>query len=312
MENNAHVNIDMPPGEDQWIPEQHQIGGGGQQRQNPAQGNNFQQGGWWSPPWMAGQMLPWMAGQMQMPPPRMPRVELPPFWIRDPRTWYTLAESKFQLAEVTDSRLKFNFVLPSLSEDTLVQVRHILHAADVMPDPYNTLKSRLLEIYTPSPLELGFQLLHSPELGDRRPSAMMASMLAMLPPGEADGILFKCIFLSRLPSDIRDHVSAQSKTLNSRELGSFADELWFARNSRGGHQVMAVTDIDSNEVEEITEVVVAIKFQPKKKGGGGFSSKKESGGGEQKKKWLCWRHATFRDKAYSCDSPKHCQFSGNE
>ena len=136
----------------------------------------------------------------------------------------------------------------SLSEDTMLQVKHILHAIDVILDPYNDLKSRLLELYTPSPLELGFQLLHSPELGNRRLSTMMASMLAMLPPGEQKRILFKYIFLSWLPSDIRDHVSAQSKTLSSRELGSFTDELWFARISRSGHHVMAMRDTENKEV----------------------------------------------------------------
>ena len=310
MDNNAHINIDMPPGDDEYNPGQDD--GRSRENRSAPQGlgaAGFQPpGGWWLPPWMAGQ------SQFGMPPPpiqtRPPRVELPLFWLRDPRTWFTLSESKFQLAEVTDSRLRFNFILPALNEDTLVQVRHILHAADVMADPYSELKSRLLEIYTPSPLELGFQLLHSPELGDRRPSTMMSSMLALLPPGEVDGVLFKCIFLSRLPSDIRDSVATQSKKLSSRELGTFADELWFARNSRHSQYVMAVAEPNNKEVEELTDAVAAVRLQPKKKFNRKFGGKES--GAEKKGKWICWRHATFKEKAFSCNSPKHCQYQGNK
>ena len=57
---------------------------------------------------------------------------------------------------------------------------------------------------------------------------MMESMLALLPPGELDGLLFKTIFLARLPSKIRGHVAAQFGTLTSRQMGALADNLWFA------------------------------------------------------------------------------------
>ena len=44
------------------------------------------------------------------------------------------------------------------------------------------------------------KLICSGELGDRRPSQLMETMLALLPPGEEDGILFTMLYLTKLPS----------------------------------------------------------------------------------------------------------------
>lgn len=221
-------------------------------------------------------------------------------------------------------------MLPALPEDALEQVRAILHSVATTEDPYLELRRRLVEIYTPNDLDLGFKLLHSPELGDRRPSQMMESMLAMLPAGEKDGVLFTCIFISRLPSDIADHVAAKAKKLSSRELAAFADNLWLARNARGGqHHVMAAVRKepagDEGE-EDVLEAVAAMRLQrqPQKKkrtwkrgggsqhGGGQQNGGHNDGGQPRKPNWICWRHMNYKDKAFSCDNPGKCSYSGNE
>ena len=56
--------------------------------------------------------------------------------------------------------------------------------------PYVALKARLLQLLTPKPAYTCLELIFSGELGDRRPSQLMETMLALLPPGEEDGILF--------------------------------------------------------------------------------------------------------------------------
>ena len=132
-----------------------------------------------------------------------------------------------------DSRLRFDLVLTALPEEAIEQIRSLLHTVDQLEQPYVDLKARLLKIYTPKPLDQCFKILYASELqGDRRPSQMLESLLALLPPGEVDGLLFKTIFLTKLPSDIRDHVAAQLENLSSREMGRLADNWWFARNQR--------------------------------------------------------------------------------
>ena len=98
------------------------------------------------------------------------------------------------------------------------------------------LKARLLKIYTPNPLDQCFKILYAAELqGDRRPSQLLESLLALLAPGEVDGLLFKTIFLTKLPSDIRDPVAAQLENLSSREMGRLADN-WCSSGGRAGRK----------------------------------------------------------------------------
>ena len=134
------------------------------------------------------------------------KVKLPPFWTRDSRSWFTLAESTFNRSGLADTRLRFDLVLPALPEEVIEQVRGILHAINNIADPYRALKVRLLDLFTPKPLDLCQKIIHGCELGDRRPSQLMETMLALLPPGEPDGMLFKTHFINRLPGDIRNHV----------------------------------------------------------------------------------------------------------
>ena len=95
-----------------------------------------------------------------------------------------------------------------LPEEVIEQIRGILHPVNNIADPYRALKIRLLNLFTPKPLDLCQKIIHSSELCDRRPSQLMESMLALLPPGEPDGMLFKTHFINRLPLDIRYHMVA--------------------------------------------------------------------------------------------------------
>lgn len=235
------------------------------------------------------------------------RVKLAPLWTSDVDNWFTLTESAFNRAGIAEARLKFDLVLPALSEETLERCRGVLRTVNSTADPYGDLKKRLRQIYAPEPVDLCLKILHSPELGARRPSQMLDGLLALLPPGEPDGLLFRTVFLTRLPDEIQDQVSAQAKVLTTVQLGELADSLWFARNQRlhgrkGKAGVSAV-----QEVEDLEEVVAALSVQPKRK----QQSKKPARKGN-KTAYFCHRHATYGPAAFSCDSPTTCQWSGNE
>ena len=148
------------------------------------------------------------------------------------------------------------------------QVRGILHAINNIADPYRALKVRLLDLFTPKPLDLCQMIIHGDELGDRRPSQLMETMLtmlALLPPGEPDGMLFKTHFLNRLPADICNHMVIAGFNNTSREMAVIANNLWFASNSRQGgikrSQAVAVVQEDDDDLEE---AVAALSVQPKR------------------------------------------------
>ncbi len=72
-----------------------------------------------------------------------------------------------------------------------------------------------------------------PPLGSRKPSEMMAAMLETCPRGEEKTNLFACIFLQRLPREIRV-LLARVDHKDPKELAKQADELLALHDTNGG------------------------------------------------------------------------------
>ena len=127
----------------------------------------------------------------------------------------------------------------------------------------------------------------------------METMLALLPPGEPDGMLFKTHFLNRLPADTRNHVVAAGFNNTSRELAAMADNLWFASNSRQGgnkhSQVVAAVQEDDKDLEE---AVAALSLQPKRP-----QPKKKNAKG---KGTACFVHKKYGADTWKCAEPTTC------
>ena len=111
------------------------------------------------------------------------KVKLLSFWTKDTCSWFTLAESTFNRSGIADPQLHFDLVLPALPEEVIQQLRGILHAVNDIADPYRALKIRLLDLFTPKPLDQCQKIINGGDLGNRRPSQLMEDMLALLPPG---------------------------------------------------------------------------------------------------------------------------------
>jgi hypothetical protein len=92
------------------------------------------------------------------------------------------------------------------------------------------MKEALLGSYGKTKWQMAYALLDHPELGDRRPSAMMAEMLSLRFETSAPDSLFLALFLRRLPTSIRDDIAAANHT-TAAEMATHADILWDARNS---------------------------------------------------------------------------------
>ena len=191
-------------------------------------------------------------------------MKLLPFWAKDPLSWFTLVESTFNRHDVVDSRLRFDLILPALPEEVIEQIRGVLRAVEHLDRPYVDLKARLLRLFTPKPADNCLKLIHGAELGDRRPIQLMEAMLALLPPGAEDNILFKTLFVTKLPKEVRGHVLANGMHLDSRELSELADDLWCGLNechsgAKSHHMAAAVP----GDGEELAEVVGVLNVQPK-------------------------------------------------
>jgi len=321
--------VPLPPGDDDFD------GPGGPSGQPTQQPTTQQQSGdrgeavAQQQPWF--QQQPWLQQPLWYPPPPPPsvhvpqKVKLPPFWSKDAAAWFSLAESVFDGLRLSESTVRYQQVLMALPPDVVERVRGVLNAAAGMQDPYKALKERVVELLTPNTLDQLNSIIWGPELGGQRPSELMEVMLASLPAGETDGLLFKALFLHRLPSDIRDLVALQLKRLSSRDLAAHADNLWFARNANktgGGSAVAAVADtpvdnpVESELVAAVKKLVANNNKKGSKGGKGGGSGKggaRQGGGGKNGGDgFICWKHAKFGAAAHYCADQQRCIWSGNE
>ena len=108
------------------------------------------------------------------------------------------------------------------------QHRFLQTITDATHNPYELFKTRLLQTYAPVDTALLSQLLAAVELGDRRPTDMMNTMLSQLPPDEPAGKLFLALYLQRLPAPLRERVGAKHFT-DPQQLAENGDTLWEAQ-----------------------------------------------------------------------------------
>jgi len=223
---------------------------------------------------------------------RKPPVKLPDFWIEEPELWFEQAEAQFRRGGVLDSRTRADFLLVALPAAVLKSVR------DIIKDPtaddttlYHRLRERLLRRYAPSKWQLVYQILDHPGIGDQRPSQLLDSMLALLPPGEPPGLLFQGLFLRRLPTEIRDHIAAGDYS-SIRDMATVADQLWDARR-------------------ESPAAISAVRSQsPYRRG----KDRRSSPSGRRRDATpgpdgLCFYHSRFKGKAHRCQPP--CSWAEN-
>jgi hypothetical protein len=247
-------------------------------------------------------------------------VKLPEFWVKDPKMWFSQAEAQFRRARVTAETTMYDYVLMKLPQDVVMSVRALVSAIEADPvkqeQSYTLMKEALLGSYGMTKWQMAYSLLDHPDLGDRRPSAMMAEMLSLRFETTAPDSLFLALFLRRLPASIRDHLAAANHT-TATEMATHADILWDARSTAS---VSAVTDtlaavsVRSASPNRRAKSPDRRARSPDRRGG--------KGGGRQpprpptpgrtdgkKKPFICFIHQRYGVDATSCRTG--CQWTEN-
>jgi len=121
----------------------------------------------------------------------------------------------------------------------------IMGSAASSETPYEDLKAKLVSSYTLSRWQKVSKLIHHPGLGDRRPTALMDAMLALLPEDKKPGCLFQDLFLESLPIEMRDHLVSRDFK-NPSEMALYADSLWDARKAIPTDHLLAAVSTSSS------------------------------------------------------------------
>ena len=203
--------------------------------------------------------------------------------------------------------------------------------ADPLPEnPYTELRRRLLQLTDIQRVE---QLFNLPPLGSQKPSELLAEMLRLCPRGQENNAFFNCLFLNKLPRELRILLS-EADMADKQALGARAD-LFAAHNSKQAQDVVAAVaavSLSDHEGEETTVAAVRPGANGGQRGGGGgqrgggWKAKKKQGRGgggsgqqvshtlthaEQARvgSGLCFSHFCFGANARRGEAP--CTWSGN-
>jgi hypothetical protein len=225
------------------------------------------------------------------------RFKLPDFWPHAPGIWFARAELRFEVGGVVSERQRFAFTVDALPYEALCLVADLVESPPV-DQPYTVLKDRLLIAHQLTPVEKAVKLMAAPDLGDRRPSQLLADLLQLCPPGEQSTAFFRGSFLKRLPNELQVHL-AGTETTDLKELAQRADQLWVSYRRPAYVAALAAEPA----VDDAGAVIAAVS-----------KSATAAAAGQKKKKKLvtyCFLHHKYGKAARKCEDPANCMWSEN-
>ena len=221
-------------------------------------------------------------------------MALPPFRPNRPAAWFATVEDIFTFKGILDQRDRLTLAVASFAEDQLQQIDDILELRPRPLDVFNRVRDRLVSSHSLDDFQRLELLMDLPPLGGQRPSALLAQMRQLCPNGEETTLLFRSIFLRRLPAAVRMQL-AEDRYSPVAALAARADKIMVHHS----HQLVAAA-------AEADDPVVA----PAIMGGrpGGKKEKRRDGrrpGDGPPKPWrkmgLCYKHYTFGAGAHRCE-----------
>ncbi len=173
------------------------------------------------------------------------------------------------------------------------------------------------------------QLFNLPPLAAQKQSELLAEMLRLCSRGQENNAFFNCLFLNKLPRELRILLS-EADMADKQALGARAD-LFAAHNSKQAHDVVAAVAAVSSpeqEGEETTVAAIGLRAGSGHRGGGGGRQRggswrgkknqgRDGGGGSGQQvshtltpadqdrigSGLCFNHLCYEAKAKKCEAP---------
>jgi len=149
-------------------------------------------------------------------------LNLPKFQETNVPLWFLTAENLFRLRGIFDEKQMCEFLLVALDFRHLERVQNVLNNLNPVR-PYSQMRVALLEAYEPSTERKLDELLYATELGDSRPTELLARMKSLMGSDKSPALLKK-LFLSKLPADVKRVIVAGGMD-NIDELALRADRV---------------------------------------------------------------------------------------
>ena len=247
-------------------------------------------------------------------------VKIPPFWLNDPALWFLQFEAQFSLKNISSQLTKFHYIVSSLEPQVALHVRTLILNPPAA-DPYDALKTALLQSFTPSDQSRLQQLFSTNSLGDMKPTELYLRIQRLLGDSVVDETILRNLFLLRLPVFIRTSLAAmQDKPLS--QLVQIADTLVeiatpsiaaLRPTPRTQSTCESCTRL-ARELEHIQSKLLALEEAVKPQTQLRVARTRSPSpypmvSSSPSRQEVCWYHDRFGSKATKCQPP--CKFSLN-
>nr|XP_037288805.1 uncharacterized protein LOC119181661 [Rhipicephalus microplus] len=165
-------------------------------------------------------------GTLSSPTTNASESNLPHFWPKNPRVWFSQIEARFELRRITSQQSKYLNVVSALPPDIADVVDDVL-ASTLSEKPYDELKSTVLKCLEVSEQSRLQQLLSHEELGDQHSSQLlhrMGQLLGQQASEERQNPLLRELFLQTLPQSTR-MILAGSDDVTLERLAQLANHI---------------------------------------------------------------------------------------
>lgn len=240
--------------------------------------------------------------------------KIPDFWVDQPRVWFIRTEAILAPQKMGEDT-KFNIIVSKLTKEAIQQVTDLLMNPPER-NKYETLKTRLLQIYEESENRQIQKLIGEMELGEQKPSQLLHRMRD-LARGKIPDETLRILWQGHLPQAARA-VLAVTETMELENLSAVADKI--VETTRPA-QVTEVAQVSTSQFDKIIAEINKINLRLNNLDRGRSRSVQRSDNRNTSRArsnsrnprspdWLCFYHYRFRDRATKCVKP--CAWGGQE
>lgn len=204
------------------------------------------------------------------------------------------------LANVIKDETKFYHIVAKVDQSV------ICHIADLVSNPpleekYKAVKERLITRFALSAETRLERLIGTFDVGDMRPTHLLAKMQELATGLNVNDSLLKMLFLQRMPVTIRPVLTISDGTL--AKLAEMADKMIESPQS-----AMVSTSSGTNfEMEQVKEQLEVLSAELRRIRNGSYiqSERRRSRSGSRPRNdtQMCWYHAKYGQQAQRCKQP---------
>lgn len=237
-------------------------------------------------------------------------VKPPPFWHKDPTSWFLQLEAQFNLGGITNDDTKFYTTVSAIDLNMVQSVRDLI-LEPPSEKKYETLKQKLISLFADSEAARLQQLLQDTQLGDMRPSQLLSKMKDLAANDFTEPVL-KSLWLNRLPGQTQAILAVSSEPLI--KLAEMADKI-HELNPPTTFHVQEIREERSlqQQIDVLSQQIAKLSMRPTPRQNRRSYSRKNnrsrsnSRNRQRRNESICFYHKKFGNDARKCAPPCNYQ-----